>query len=237
MNNKICFLAIILLFLLTSCSSSDTKENSSAQGEEVVFDDGYKTAADGEIVIDDEDFEGKKEAIETDGKSSQEITRIAQDGSKLEVMYDGYGNKTETRSFYNNPLLKLILLRTAADGSRQVFVYGQNGMVNSLPDNMLDKVLTAPSNELANAAGIFEGIKEQPSFTQNNQPPTVTTLKPLPSSQFPIRNQQVEQTPPQETEEPSDSNEKPQSVENKSNNEPTANAETQSSLNKKSDGK
>lgn len=232
MNKKFCFLLIVFLFLLTSCSSSNNESSS----EEVVFDDGYKTAKNGEVIIDDSSFEGKEAAM-TDSSvrtGSRDVTQIAGDGSQIEIMYDNLGNKTETRKF-NNSLLKFVLLRTAADGSRQVFVYGQNGMVNSLPENMLDKVLTAPSNELANAAGIFEGIKEQPSFTQNNQLPSVTTLKPLPSSQFPIRNQQVEQTPPQETEEPSDSNEKPQTVENKNNDKPTANADTQSSLNKKSD--
>lgn len=223
--------------MLTSCSNSDNAESSSAQSDEVVFDDGYKTTVEGEIVIDDESFEGKEKAIETDGKSSQEITRIAQDGSKLEVMYDGFGNKTETRYFYNNQLLRQILLRTRADGSRQVFVYGQNGTVESLPDNMLDKVLTAPASELANAAGIFEGLKE-PAFTQSSQTLSVTALKPLPSSQFPIRNQQVVQALTPETEESSDSNdEKPQSVENKNNDEPTAKTKKQISLDKKSDEK
>ncbi len=202
MNSKFCFLAIVLLSLLASCSSFSNNESSPAR-EDVVFDDGYKTTADGAIIIDDADFEGKGNPTDVSRKGSQEITQIAKDGSQISVMYDSYGNKVETRTFNNNPLLSFIILQTAVDGGKQVFVYGQHGEVKKMPENMLDKILTAPANELANAAGIFEGFKQNPSFTQNTQ--QNTALKPLPSSEFPIRNQQVEKTSPEEIEQPTDS--------------------------------
>ena len=228
MYSKIYFYTIVLLYLLTFCSGCN---RTSSAKEEVLFDDGYKTSTVGdEVIFDNVSFEGKKEFFGTTNKNSREITRIAKDGSQINVSYDGFGNKSEKRTFNNDPLLRMILLRTGVDGNRQVFVYGQNGEVKNLPENMLDKVLTAAPNELANSAGIYEGIKEQTSYEQNTQLPDSATLKPLPSSQFPIRNQQIEQTPP-ETEEPSGEIEKPQSVGNKKDDEPTAKSETQSNLN------
>jgi len=227
MNKKVYFLAIVLLSSLVSCSTF----NRSDKSEEVIFDDGYKTAANGEVVIDDTTFNNKENPIAHSRKSSQEMTQITKDGLQINVMYDSYGNKTETRTFNAHPLLKFILLRTAVDGSRQVFVYGQNGEVKSLPENMLDKVLTASSNELANSAGIFEGFKQQPSFAQNTQP-SVTTLKPLPSSQFPIQNQRVEQTPPEKIEQPANTADKTAPADNVS--QPSEKSETVK-LNKKPD--
>lgn len=191
MSNKIYLIPIILLFLLTSCSSSGENSDSSSSTKEVVFDDGYKTPAAGEVTFDDTDFaEGENQSADFP-QSSQEITKISSDGSSINVSYDGFGNKSETRTFNNNPFLKLILLRTAVDGSKQVFVYGQNGEVKSLPENMLDKILTAPSKELANAAGIFDEVKPSPKLPPSNEQPTMTALKPLPSSQFPIQTRQM----------------------------------------------
>ena len=187
MNVKFCFLAIFLLALMVSCSSV---KRASAQ-KEVVFDDGYKSSIANEVVIDDRTFQGKENTSAVLGKSSPETSRTLKDGSQINVMSDNFGNKTETRTF-NNTLLKFVLLRTSADGNRQVFVYGQNGEVKSLPENMLNKVLTASSNELASSAGIYENFKQAPSLARNAQMLNTTPLRPLPSSQFPIQNQQVE---------------------------------------------
>ncbi len=228
---------MVLPFLLIFFSGCSKIESSSSKNE-IIFDDGYKAPAKDEVVIDDDFYQDQQNPTENFSGKSREKTQIAKDGSLLGVTYDGFGNKTETRTFNDNPLLKLIMLRTGVDGSKKVFVYAKNGEVKSLPAEMLDKILTAPPNELANAAGIYEGIKEEPEFTQSNEPMNYTALKPLPSSQFPIRNQQVERTPPQETEESSDSSdEKPQAVENKNNDEPPVNAEKPISFNKKPDEK
>ena len=242
MSNKVYYLAIILPFLLICFSGCSVIGNSSAQ-DEVVFDDGYKSPAKDEVVFDDNFFPDQQNSTEIQDQQnstenfsgkSRETTQIAKDGSFIDVTYDGFGNKTETRTFNGNPLLKLIMLRTGVDGSKKVFVYAKNGEVKSLPEQMLGKILTAPPGELANAAGIYEGVKEESDFTQSSEPTNYTTLKPLPSSQFPVRNQQIEQTP-RETEEPPESSEKPQLLENKNNDEPTAKTEKQTDLNKKSD--
>lgn len=191
------FLVCLLVTIFVSFSLSCSKSGASESGEEVVFDDGYTTASKDEIVIDDQSFEGKNSAISQSRAGSREVTRIARDGSQIMTTYDGFGNKTETRVFDDDPLLQLVVIRTSVKGEKQVSVFAQNGTAKELPANMLDAILTAPASELANAAGIYEGRKETPMFVQTNQPP----LQPLPSYKFPIRQPQIEAVPA-ETNEP-----------------------------------
>jgi len=184
--------------LLISCACSSINKDKSANSEEVIFDDGYNTSAKNEIIFDDIDFEGQERTVSASGGNSKEIIKIASDSSKISTTFDRYGNKTEKRTFNYNPRLAFIIFRTSPEGIKQVFIYGQNGDVKSLPENMLDKVLTASADEIANSAGIYNTVTKSPSFAQNSQQLNVTTLKPLPSSQLPIQNQPVEQTPPEE---------------------------------------
>ena len=105
-------------------------------------------------------------------------------------MYDGFGNKTETRFFDNNLLLQNIIVRTSVKGEKQIFVFGQNGEVKQeLPAEMASKVLTAPANELATAAGIYEGRKQRKMPIENQQ--MNKPLTPLPSSAFPIQTPRI----------------------------------------------
>ncbi len=204
MNRRFCLLALLLVSLSAACASADKKDTSSENTEEIVFDDGINTAKNeiviadkNEIVIADNDFKEDK-ASSTPVKVYGETTKIVADGSQINTMFDRYGNKAETRYFNYDSRLKFVLLRTSGDGQKQVFIYGQNGEVKSLPEDMLDKVLTAPANEIAAAAGINEGSitrsvgKQQPS----------APLTPLPSSAFPIRTPQREIVVPTETGEP-----------------------------------
>lgn len=199
---KVYFLTILILSLLTACSSFRGDEASSGAQEEVVFDDGYKTSPDGEIIIDDQSFAGKETGLVVTEKNLPNITQIARDGSQIKIMYDGFGNKTETRTFENNPLLKTVLLRTDVDGKRRVFVYGQNGDVKSLPDDMLDKVLTAAPTDLASSAGIVAPVKEMPVITQNVEPSYAPPLQPIPSYQIPVRRNPAPEIVEPETVEP-----------------------------------
>ncbi len=206
MNRRFCLLAVILVSLLTSCMSSCSKDNGSENTEEVVFDDGIKAAAENEIIITDNDLKDDT-AVLTSGKSAGQITKIAADGSQINTMFDRYGNKTETRYFNYNLRLKFILLRTSGDGQKQVFIYGQNGEVKSLPENMLDKVLTAPANEIAAAAGINEIRTSQSTVNLTMNKP----LTPLPGSAFPVRTPQPPAAP-SETPEPKDAEPTPSAV-------------------------
>lgn len=208
MNYRLCVLAVILISLLTSCANFGKNESESAEMEEVIFDDGYKTNAENEIIFDDREFKEKEDADSMPREDFQEVTEIASDNSKISRMFDRYGNKTETRHFNYHTRLSLILLQTSADGEKQVFVYGQNGEVKTLPENMLDQVLTASADEIANSAGILQQQRQISISVQNNQLPDSTPLRPMPSYNFPVQIQPAE---PVEKEEKSPDAQQPSS--------------------------
>lgn len=110
----------------------------------------------GEVVLEDEDFEGSERQTATSGKSRQEELKKANDGSEVLTMYDGYGNKTETREFIDHARIKMIIVRTDTKGQKRVFVYGHYKNVTGVPENMVDIILTAPADAIANAAKIYD---------------------------------------------------------------------------------
>lgn len=185
------FSLIILASFSFSCSKNEPR-----QLEEVVFDDGYKTNDKNEVVFDDNIFLGNEPILLTK-EGSQETTQTLSDTSKITVMYDGYGNKTEIRTFNNDSRLRQVILRSFADGRKQVFVYGQNGMVSPLPAEMMDEVMNTPSSAIASAAGIYEGKKQRGItriFTGITSP---RMTQPLLNSSVPAESQLSENTPPQ----------------------------------------
>ncbi|MGC2235491.1 MAG: hypothetical protein WA584_04990 [Pyrinomonadaceae bacterium] len=127
------------------------------------------------FVIDEKISADKQQILLTSDEAKQETTRLTEDGSEIKTTYDAYGNKTEVRIFHENPRLKQLLIRTSADGQRHVYVYGQNGEVESLPDKMLEKAMSAPANEIADVAGIFKTKQEK------------TLPTPMPSVQMPVQ--------------------------------------------------
>ncbi len=196
MKSSVILVIAFSVFFFASCAKTDDAESS----EEVVISDGYNAAPNGEIAIDDQSFAGADGQNSGQRSAYQERARMLADNSRVTTMYDGYGNKTETRFFDNNPLVLSITVRTSAAGEKNVSVYAQNGTVNQLPENMFDRVLSAPANDLAAAAGIFEGRRE-PAIVQTSQPP----LQPMPSYRFPVQTppaQAVPVEPPTEPEIP-----------------------------------
>ncbi len=167
-------------------------EGESAETEEVVFDDGYKTNVENEITFDDLEFKEMEGEPAASGKIPQEINKVASDNSKISITFDRYGNKTEKRVFNYNPRLSFVIMRTSADGEKQIFVYAQSGEVKNLPENMLDKVLTASADEIANSAGIQQPQRQISISIQNNPLPNSTPLRPMPSYNFPIQNRPAE---------------------------------------------
>ena len=210
MNYKFCLLAVVCAFLVASCSKFDKSRSG-----EVVFDDKPKMTSENEIIFDDKSLDGGQEAILASKAGSQEITKITTDQSRINTAYDQFGNKTETRCFNNHLRLQCIMLRTAADGQKQIFVYGQNGQVKSLPENMIGKALTAPADEIANSAGIYQQYRQPSPVTQSIQTKNDPSLRPMPNFNLPVQNQQVEQGATDEVKPTTDpANEKPS--ENKS---------------------
>jgi len=195
MNFKF-YLFILIIFASLSISCS---KNESEQFEVVVIDDGYKKNEKGEVVFEDTTFSGS-EPVSMTKEGSQEMTRTLSDTSKITVMYDGFGNKTEIRTFDNDLRLRQVILRSFADGRKQVFVYGQNGMVSPLPAEMIDEVMNTPSNAIASAAGILEG-KQKQTITRNFIGITPMTTRPLPNINVESESQPSENTTKTETRE------------------------------------
>jgi hypothetical protein len=111
--------------------------------------------------------------IATAQQSSQTAPQKMGDNSEITVMYDGFGNKLERRSFKGHPRLATVIVRTAADGRREISVYGQNGARKSIEGEIVDRVLTASADEIANAAKIYE---TRPDI-KNQTMPTVTAVQ------------------------------------------------------------
>jgi len=185
------FLVFSAIFF-TSCAGEGQTEKKFSAKNEVVIKDKYKTVNDGEIVIDGTDLEDKTAPIATSQKSLKELPRTAFDGSQISTMYDGFGNKTEIRTFSNNLLVQSVIAKSFADGQKRIFVYGQNGEVKNLTEDYYEKALTAPGDFLANSAGIFTGrinIVLQTSEEKSDSP----TLLPVPA--FPVNKPQIADEP------------------------------------------
>lgn len=181
------FLSTIVCAALVSVACSS--KNKSA-GEVVITDGGYN--AKGEIVINDASFAGKDFSVSGGNREQSETTKIAADGSQINTMYDGFGNRTDTRCFNYHLRVKCVLLRVAAgkDGQKQVFVYASNGEVKTLPDDMLDRALTLTAEQIAAAAGITQDYIAPPKpMIVKNYPSADEPLKPLPGYNFPVRAQ------------------------------------------------
>ncbi|MGI8670811.1 MAG: hypothetical protein ACR2J3_13345 [Aridibacter sp.] len=161
-------------------------------GEIIITDADFREAEGKEITITDEDFTDYKEIIKTVKESRQEAVKVLRDKSEVFVSYDGYGNKSITRFFSNDPLLKKIMLRIAADGRTQVFVYAQNGKVEGLPDNMINKILNSSAAELANSTQIYETREDRDRRAEEIARRRQEELKPLPSNEFPVDKQNFE---------------------------------------------
>jgi hypothetical protein len=151
---------LILLFLILSlfCISSGCKKNAeSASQEEVVFNDAPKNAANNEIAITDHDL-NKQRAIADQNQKPINYSKNAPDGSRIDTAVDKFGNKNETRCF-NNSRIKCLRLSTYPDGRREAQVFGHNGQTKTLPEEMLDRALTAAPDEIANSVNINVAFK------------------------------------------------------------------------------
>lgn len=180
---SILFSLFLMLGFVSSCAD---KSADSKRREVAINDNNYRTDKNGALLIDDRDLDRSPQQIATNFQNKQEIPKTGGDSSQISTMIDGFGNKIEKRIFYNHPLLRQILLRTSSDGRKSVFVYGQNGDVNPLPDEMQEKAMIASAAELAGAAGILTGRDENdlPFFMQMHKQKSAETLLPDYQQQF-----------------------------------------------------
>jgi hypothetical protein len=196
------YLLVIVVFsaFMSACAVG---EASSGGKQEVVFDDGSSRQNKNEIVITDADIDERDLAAISGEKTSREQTVIAADKSKITTTFDTYGNKTETRCFVNHPRLDCVVVMTPANGKKQMLVYPVGSGAKDLPENEAEKVLTASADELANIAGVYEtrdDIAKKPVSPYGRKKGS-QTLRPLPSSEFPVFPKMIPQTPVETIEE------------------------------------
>lgn len=196
MNYKYFFILIIVLCVFVSFISLSKIRNNKTKPESVSAVNGNSTKSDDNRIGEDAStvFE-QNETIS--GEGARETTTTASDGSKITTVFDRYGNKSETRYFNSNPRLNFVILKTTSEGYREVFVYGRNGAVEQLPENMLDKVTTASADEIANSAGIPVIIERKsappPDFVLNNtQPSSMPPIQMRPLNPLSPQTQTIE---------------------------------------------
>lgn len=194
MKLKLYFYFLLVIFSAVSLACSTSKAAFENRAE-VVFNDGYKNSSNGKVIIDDRNLNLKNQPVSTSVQNSEGITRTNADNSEVVIRYDGYGNKTETRMFKNHPRITTLLIRTSADGKQQFYVYGYSKEVKTLPKEMSGAALTAPADEIANAAGLYE-TRSNDEITNFRKKPN--QLQPLPSYKFPIQMPQNVPSQPEE---------------------------------------
>lgn len=193
MNRFSLILIFAALIATAACSSTKNTEvvdfsgigvSSDSQNGEIRFDNLS------DITLSDWDASkaGKTETFE------------ANDNSTVTVMWDKYGNKTEVRTFTNHPRLTSVHILTGANGTREAFIHGRSGETVNVSQELLGKLLSAPADELANAAKIYQTFPQEDFIYTQKPPESAAKLKPLPSSEFQINNQKTEPAPVQESE-------------------------------------
>lgn len=120
--------------------------------------------------------------VRTTAKAYKETTKIESDNSTVETMYDNHGNKTESRYFNNNPVLKMVVLRTKLNGETEAVIYGQNGDIKIAPPELVEKIMKSSAKDIAKAVEIKEGeiYNEIPAMLAATKP----TPEPTPFSLF-----------------------------------------------------
>lgn len=200
MNRFSLLLILATLILSAACSSKRNQEVVSFSGIGESSD-----TKDGKVR-----FDNLSDAALSDserGKPGQTETFEGNDNSKITVRWDKFGNKTTTRVFAKHPRLASIFMVTRANGLSEAFIYGHGGKTVYATKEILDSLLTATADELANAAKIYQTYP-QGDFIYTQKPPVQsdTPLKPLPSSEFPVNNRTAE---PEVAEEPAAETESP----------------------------
>lgn len=183
-------LVVSFLFLSAACSKSDEQLS---ERESVFLDDGNGNQNGGEVAIDDTSVRDAETQSAIERNGYQESDKTESDGTKISTMYDGFGNKTERRFFRQHPLIEAMVLRTSSNGQKEILLFGHNGEVKSVPQNMIERAMTASADELAQAAGISQGSKPKAlSFADLAEPMTDAALPPQIVSESSSNSQNAE---------------------------------------------
>ena len=198
---------IILIALTAVFSACATNQSSSDSRQEVFITEENSGKNSNEVVISDVDLRGQQLQNSSAGNNAQqqqqEQTIIAEDNSKITTLVDSYGNKTETRCFVNHPRLDCVSVMTPAAGSKEVLVYPVGSGAKKIPEDAAAQALTAPPDELANLAGVYQTRDDvaRKSVSPYGGKKDNANLRPMSSSEFPVFPKQVSDVPVEPTEE------------------------------------
>lgn len=162
MNFRLCSLLIIIPLVCFAACARKEKAIVDMHVEEKVVEVKYN-----EVSLDDAAINNSVTAQ----PASQTAPQKMSDNSEVTVMYDGFGNKLEKRYFKGHPRLSSVLIRTGADGRREILVYGQNGEKTTVESDLADRLLTASADEIATTAKIYgtrSNIRRQPTLVVGN---------------------------------------------------------------------
>ena len=159
-----------ILFLTFSTFFMACTTIKSSELKEVMFEERNEK---GEIVVSEEDLQPKQ--ISTSKGTKTEPNFTLNDRSEIVTMYDGYGNKTETRYFKGHSRVQFVVVRSGTDKTKQVFVYGFSEETMQIDDKFSEIALSGSGDEIADAAGL-----------KTNRPFKLSTLSikptPIPSN-------------------------------------------------------
>lgn len=180
-------ISILSFCFLAACSKQEPAAVDLGGGENVI------EIKPGEVRLDDVAFENNE--TPSAKQNSQVTTQLMSDNSEIMVMYDTYGNKLEKRYFKGDLKLSHVIVKTNADGTREVTVYGQSGERRTISGELANRLMNASAVEIAKAADItqtrrkdqFQTLMVNNRQSQPQQMPNVTTLPPV----------KLQTTPPQ----------------------------------------
>lgn len=186
MKFVICITALMCVSLFTACSGFFVNKP-----KEVVFIDDKSSNlliidSDKEIVIDDKMLLEARQNIRKDKQAPISVNQA--DGSTVSISFDSAGNKSESRCFDNHMRIGCIVVKTSAAGDKSINVLAQNGEMKTLPVDDFANIMSLSADEIAMAAGVIEGRKnDQPQMVFKGNPQKNQSLQPLPSHNFPIK--------------------------------------------------
>lgn len=191
---RITLLILTISFLCLFSSCRLTKDyDKTIDMPDFKIEDGKKG---NEVVFDDSKIQEKNKQLSTFGEQPKDQNYTDKDGSSVRISFDGYGNKTITKYFFNHPNLKMMIITETTDGTKEAIVYGHNNEHKKLEVDDVNKIVTATGNEIASKAGITTIKRENSAPIIANNP---QSLPKIPDPRFDPKK--LQEQPSTETQE------------------------------------
>lgn len=162
---------------------------------DVNLNDGYKPDNTGDVKIDDGELNKDKLTVSTFADPKKGEFSLMTDGSKLQTMYDGAGNKVQVRFFPGHRNILLVKIYTSPNGEQRGIVVSQSGEAKLMPGDLFDKAMTASGDEIARTTGIRSTKYVppiDPIFPTESQQKSASPVYSAPTQSEPAPNQPSE---------------------------------------------